>query len=58
MRMMRSFGTGKIMLGIGLTAATAAMVAMAPTIKNMAVNMKSDSNKVLTDETYDHNTMK
>ncbi len=57
MKMRRSFGTGKVMFGIGITAATAAMIAMAPTLKNMAVNMKSDSSKVSTDETFDTNSM-
>jgi len=56
MKKMKSFTPGRVMVGIGLTAATAAIVAMTPAIKNMATNMMSN-NKVLNDETIDTYSM-
>lgn len=56
MKMMKSFTPGRVMVGIGLTAATAAIVAMTPAIRNMATNMMSN-NKVLNDETIDTYSM-
>ena len=53
MKMMKSFTPGRVMVGIGLTAA---IVAMTPAIRNMATNMMSN-NKVLNDETIDMNSM-
>lgn len=57
MKMKKTFTLGRVMTGIGLTAATAAMFAMAPAIKNMANNMKSNGNNVTNDETFDNNSM-
>ncbi|MDW5298575.1 MAG: hypothetical protein SA378_00320 [Sedimentibacter sp.] len=45
-KMAKSLTPGKVMVGLGVTAATAAMFAMTPAIKNMANNMKSNNNKV------------
>lgn len=56
MRMMKSFTTGRVMVGIGLTAATAAIVAMTPAIRNMATNLMSN-NKALNEENIDMNSM-
>jgi len=53
-KMTKSLTPGKVMVGLGVTAATAAMFAMAPTIKNMASSMKSN-NKV--DESLDKFSM-
>lgn len=50
MKMMKSFTPGRVMVGIGLTAATAAIVAMTPAIRNMANNLMFN-NKALNDET-------
>lgn len=45
-KMTKSLTPGKVMIGLGVTAATAAMFAMTPAIKNMTSNMKSNNNKV------------
>ena len=56
MKMMKSFNPGRVMIGIGLTAATAAIVAMTPAIRNMANNLMFN-NKALNDDTIDMNSM-
>ncbi|MGB4439018.1 MAG: hypothetical protein WBJ13_07310 [Sedimentibacter sp.] len=53
-KMTKSLTPGKVMVGLGITAATAAMFAITPAIKNMASNVKYN-NKV--DESLDKFSM-